>query len=551
MPKLNPYLQLILLSLVLFLPGIASLPVIDRDEAHFAQATRQMLQTDSYFQIRFQEKTRFQKPPGINWLQAASVSLFSHADANAIWPYRIPSFLGALLAVLLTFYFTSQFIPEQTALLASAFLASSLLLVVEAHMAVIDTSLLSSVVLMQGALWMIYHAGYKENKAYWGWALIFWLAMAYGFVLKGVTPLVGVLSIVTLCVIDKRIRWLRGLHLFWGLGLFLALSLTWLFLVNVAEQSNYLLQMVHKDLLPKLQGGHESHGKPPLFHLAILPLTLWPASLFLWQGVAYAFKEKHQPIVKFLLAWIIPTWVFFELMPTKLPQYVLPTFPAITLLLALGIQASQSKREQGKWLRILQVLWGVLTIGLAIFLLILPYLVMHQVTFSAIFIFWVLCILGVTSVYFAWKGRYKPASYSVLLAALLSYPLIFSCLLPELRPVWISHNIAEVIHPKAISEENPLFVVGYGEPSLVFYLNTKNVLFTDENVALNRLNQSQGLLLIDEENFAKLAHYDGLTILARIHGFNYSKGKWVKLLLVEGKNSPSNNNQVIEKNRIF
>ena len=72
--------------MILFLPGVANLPVIDRDEAHFSQASRQMVQTGQYFQVRFQEKTRFQKPPGINWLQAASVNLFSDGQATQIWP---------------------------------------------------------------------------------------------------------------------------------------------------------------------------------------------------------------------------------------------------------------------------------------------------------------------------------------------------------------------------------------------------------------------------------------------------------------------------------
>ena len=72
MYKLNNYLLLGLFSLLIFMPGIAKMPVIDRDEAHFAQASRQMLQTGNYFQIRFQRIPVLQKPPGINWLQAAS-----------------------------------------------------------------------------------------------------------------------------------------------------------------------------------------------------------------------------------------------------------------------------------------------------------------------------------------------------------------------------------------------------------------------------------------------------------------------------------------------
>lgn len=534
MQKINPYLILILLSLALFLPGIASLPVIDRDEAHFSQATRQMLQTDNYFQIRFQKKTRFQKPPGINWLQAASVKLFSHEDLSVIWPYRLPSVLNALLSVLFLFFFARRFVPDRTALLAAGFLASSLLLVVEAHMAVIDASLLSSVILMQGALWIIYSKGLKNEPVHWGWAFLFWLAMAYGFVLKGVTPLVGVLSIITLSVIERRIHWLKKLHIIWGFSLFVVLSLIWLWLVNSAEQSNYLLQMVHKDLLPKLQGGHESHGQPPLFHLLILPLTLWPASLFLWQGGAYAFSQRHAQTIKFLLAWVLPTWIFFELMPTKLPQYVLPTFPALSLLLALGIDAKDSNKKPGLWLHVMQCLWGILTIGFAVILLLLPYFVMQQFTLSGILVFWVLCIFSVIAVYFSWKGRYRLSSYYAIIGAVLAFLLIFSFLLPQIKPVWVTRNIAKVVNQTKLSEQHPLLVVGFNEPSLVFYLNTKNVLFTDIHTALQRLDKSQDQqLLIDEETYAKIPNPHELTIQFRVLGYNYSKGRWVRLLIVE------------------
>jgi hypothetical protein len=152
---LTSYLLLTLLCLLLFVPGINTLPVVDRDSAHFSQATKQMLETGNYFQIRYQESTRFQKPPGINWLQALSVKLIG-ADTHAILAYRLPSVLGAMLAVLLLFSFARPICGQPVALLASALLAVTLLLTVEAHMAVTDTMLLATMVLMQGALWRIY-----------------------------------------------------------------------------------------------------------------------------------------------------------------------------------------------------------------------------------------------------------------------------------------------------------------------------------------------------------------------------------------------------------
>src|SRR5689334_49380 len=96
---------LVLCGLVLFLPGFFNIPPIDRDEARFAQATKQMVETGDFVDIRFQDEVRYKKPVGIYWLQAAVVKAASALGfpgaLTTIWLYRIPSLLGAIGAVLL------------------------------------------------------------------------------------------------------------------------------------------------------------------------------------------------------------------------------------------------------------------------------------------------------------------------------------------------------------------------------------------------------------------------------------------------------------------
>ena len=91
---IRPYALLCLLCLILYAPGLAAIPPLDRDEARFAQATRQMLETGDFIRIRFQDEARNKKPIGIYWLQAAAVGAFSSPESAAIWPYRVPSALG-------------------------------------------------------------------------------------------------------------------------------------------------------------------------------------------------------------------------------------------------------------------------------------------------------------------------------------------------------------------------------------------------------------------------------------------------------------------------
>src|SRR5579871_4622594 len=84
---------LIVVALLNFLPGFFQIPPIDRDEARFAQATKQMVETGDYVDIRFQDEARHKKPVGIYWLQAAVVQAAEAAgvrDARtAIGLYRI------------------------------------------------------------------------------------------------------------------------------------------------------------------------------------------------------------------------------------------------------------------------------------------------------------------------------------------------------------------------------------------------------------------------------------------------------------------------------
>src|SRR5579872_3607170 len=97
---------LLVCGLLLFLPGFFTIPPVDRDEARFAQATKQMVEGGDFVDIRFQDEVRYKKPVGIYWLQAVALETASLAGLPRaqvrIWLYRVPSLIGALGAVLLT-----------------------------------------------------------------------------------------------------------------------------------------------------------------------------------------------------------------------------------------------------------------------------------------------------------------------------------------------------------------------------------------------------------------------------------------------------------------
>src|SRR5260370_9676039 len=131
---IRPYALLCLLCLLLYAPGLAAIPPLDRDEARFAQATRQMLETGDFIRISFQDEARNKKPIGIHWLQAAAVAAFRSPESTEIWPHPLPSVLAANPAGRLSFGFRARLFDSRPArFIAAVLTASAVGVVIEAH----------------------------------------------------------------------------------------------------------------------------------------------------------------------------------------------------------------------------------------------------------------------------------------------------------------------------------------------------------------------------------------------------------------------------------
>ena len=119
------------LGLVIFLQGIFMLPVLDRDEARFATATKNMLETGDFIDIELEGVKRYKKPIGIYWAQSLTTNLLGSEPYDKIWTYRIPSLLGVMLSILLVFYSTKNIYGSNIASTAIVLLSCSFLLITE------------------------------------------------------------------------------------------------------------------------------------------------------------------------------------------------------------------------------------------------------------------------------------------------------------------------------------------------------------------------------------------------------------------------------------
>ncbi|MGH7098449.1 MAG: ArnT family glycosyltransferase [Stellaceae bacterium] len=535
--RIGPFAALAFFCLVLYLPGLVSIPPLDRDEARFAQASRQMLESGDFLRIRFQDHARDKKPAGIYWLQAASVALFSTAESTAIWPYRLPSTLGAALAALLTLALGRALFPgaRRAGLYAGVVMAGALGLVVEAHIAKTDAALLAAVVAGQGALGLAYIRARAGERVGWRLAIGFWLAEAAGILLKGpIAPLIALLTAAALAIADRDWRWLARLRPLVGLCLVAALVLPWLVAIERATAGGFLAQSVGHDLLPKLLGGQETHGAPPGAYLALLPVTFWPGSLLLVPALLWVWRQRRAPAERFLCAWLVPAWLVFELVPTKLPQYVLPLYPALALLagraLAEGLAGAIRGRAQIAD-RVVRALWALVTATLAAAFVLLPIEFGQGPAPAGIIGAVMLLVLAPALL----RRRPRPATTAVLLAALTAaFALPAAAILPGLDRLWLSRAAAALVSRHPPTAGAPLVAIGDSEPSLVFLLGTKTRLASVPAAAV--LLAKGGAALVEGRQtalFRRTLAARGLVLHAegRVSGLDYATGRALVLTL--------------------
>src|SRR5436309_4657918 len=242
--------------LLAILPGFFTIPPADRDEARFAQATKQMVETGDFVDIRFQDDVRYKKPVGIYWLQSAVVQAASKLGIPRaqvrIWLYRVPSLIGAIGAVLMTYWTALGFVTRRGAVLAGLIMCSSVLLGAEARLAKTDAVLLLTVVAAMGAMARVYLSWQRgEDPAHppWSWPAVFWTALAGGILIKGPLILMFVgLAILMLGILDRNVAWLWRLRPVWGLMWTLVLVLPWFAAIFLRAGESFFTDAVGGDM---------------------------------------------------------------------------------------------------------------------------------------------------------------------------------------------------------------------------------------------------------------------------------------------------------------
>jgi 4-amino-4-deoxy-L-arabinose transferase-like glycosyltransferase len=528
---------LVLLSLACFLPGFTTLHPMDRDEPRYAQASKQMLESHDFVDVRFQDEARYKKPVGIYWMQSASVAI---GDAlgipeahTTIALYRLPSLFGAIATVLLTYWAALAFFGRRGAFLTAALMATCVILMVESRLAKTDAMLTACSVAVMGGLARAYlsrGAGVLPRRA----LLLFWVGFALGILIKG--PLVLMFAGLTAAVLsykERSARWLLALRPWLGLVFTLLVVLPWFIAIAIKSGGAFYSEAVGHDMLGKVGTAQKYHWAPPGFYLVSFFATFWPGAILAAAAIPFAWIHRKEEQVAFALAWIVPSWLVFEAVPTKLPHYTLPLLPAVAVLTVMAISRHfVGPHRPGA--KLATVLIPFIPVGLTIGLSAANWSFDGTLPYRGLPFMVIASLLALYAWWLFIRNRMLSCLWAGFLSSVFLAVGVFGFAQLDLRSLKISPKLAETVHDFPI-EKVQVGALGYHEPSLVFLVGTDlDLLDTSAEASAFLKKNSCAVVFVDkryEGDFRAENERNRImpALSTRVSGFNINSGKRVDI----------------------
>jgi 4-amino-4-deoxy-L-arabinose transferase-like glycosyltransferase len=373
---------------VLFhLAGTWSLPLIDRDEPRFAEASREMIQRADYIVPYFNNQLRLDKPPLAYWAQVASYRIFGESDFSA----RFPSAIAAALIAVVIFAWGRRVQGPRVGCWAAIIFTLCLQTFLHAKAAVADMWL---VLFMTLAHW----AGYELLLAHsprgaalpavapcqqmrWWW--IFYLSLAFGFLAKGPIAWIPLLTVGATIIFTRDWPLARHFKFLPGALLMLAVVALWGIPALIQTHGEFFAVGIGRHVISRSLATMEGHGANSFeMYLLLLPfyfvtifVSFFPWSIKLpslvhrlWRRQTGITDPTHDSSVidTYFLMGVGIVFVIFTLIATKLPHYTLPAFPLLALLLARHWNSAAPIKNRGSRFRTVAIATACLWIGIAL-----------------------------------------------------------------------------------------------------------------------------------------------------------------------------------------
>ncbi|MDP0499839.1 MAG: glycosyltransferase family 39 protein [Verrucomicrobiota bacterium JB022] len=539
---------LLVLAFLTLLPGMDLLPLVDRDEPRFAEATQEMINRQNAFIPYFNGEYRFDKPPLTYWWMGVHYGLLGRSEFAA----RLHSAISAYLVALVVFWMGRRIFGAKAAFLAAGAWLTCLQVFIHGRLALADMPMILAVTLTMWALYELLTPD-EEPPRFSRWYWMLWLSQAMGFLAKGpialAVPLLALL-LWRFAFYRKALPWKR-LQVPTGLPLALLPVAAWGIPALLMTQGAFWDVGMGKHVIERGTSSFNDRFVLPLYYFGTIFFSLFPWVAL--AGLAFHRLRAHWSAANsFLLSWFLAPVLIFSFYATQLPHYILPGFPAFCLVLFQSAKLPARRRIESIFYWGVMGLWaviiGVLAYGAFGFAWAGPLVVLRQAVVglaAALLGFW---LLGI----FARYQLRQVFGFGLLLivigATTAGGSLRMVVATKQLQVLWTN-----------LAPQGQTFGWGYAEPGLVFYSQREWEFFHEEDRALSDLLAQEGVQTVlarvrewrlDDDTFDAIfagetpepwrdfseavtaveaqAEAAGFKMI-RLQGFNYARSSWVEL----------------------
>ena len=326
--KYSPLILFIIVAFVCCLSALNAIGLFDLDEGLYASCARQMLESGDFITPRVGSTLFFDKPPLIYWIQTLCMKLFGFTPLAA----RLPSAVSMVLLAAVLWWWAKRAGRAQVGWLAGIFTMSCLLCTMIARQAIMDSML---TLFLTIAIIGVIEAIRSDRRWYYLAAAGIGLAMMTkglpGLVLPGLT-------FILLVVIKRdwkefaRVPWLGCLLLLF------AIVLPWHIAVYRANGDHFIQEYIIHQHIQRFLGKDFGHNAPVWTYIPILLIGMLPyvalAPRVWWSYMRKIMdRQNHSPVAIWAL-WAAVVFVFYSISKSKLPGYIVPVVPALSMLVA-------------------------------------------------------------------------------------------------------------------------------------------------------------------------------------------------------------------------
>lgn len=468
--------RIFLFAIVLFISifRLSSVTLFDVDEAVFAQATKEMIQTGNWLTPTYNGEPRYDKPILFYWLMALSYKIFGINEFGARFP---SSFCGFILCIAL-YFFLIVVKDEKQAVYAVISFVFSLFYFIYTHAAVTDMVL----TLFIGLSLMCFYLSVKKNEKFiYG----FYIFSAFAFLTKGLIGIVFPFAIALVYIFLKE--GFKGLRLVFNLkaiALFLLISMPWYIARLLINGREFFEQFFIKHHFMRYTAVISGHRGPIYYFIPVLIIGMFPWIAFFIKGLK---NLKNDSLALFCMVWFCFIFLFFSFSTTKLPNYILPAVPAVSILISYGMAQLDRKFSTIPYISL-----AVISVLIAISLVIikskisslLPYFNAGLVNSVALTI----SLFAVVSIYALFKKTksfYFFAGLSFILILIISIKV-----LPAINEYMQGTLYKYSICAKQNLKKNDILITyKINNPSIVFYSDRKILKIDSEEQLIHEIEK--------------------------------------------------------------